>query len=83
MDMHIADEMLARAIGWEVIAYLQQEETLETIRKEVNGDALRVLEQIQCILNNDKLDDPECFQRIDRIAETFYAYGISASRNDW
>ena len=82
--MRIEDELYARSLGWEIMKYLQQEKDhLQALRQEVNMDALRVLEKIQRILNDDTLDDPECFERIELIVRTFYANGISTSRHDW
>lgn len=50
---------------------------------EVEGDALYILEKNQTILNDDTLDDPECFERIELIVKTFYANGLSTNRHDW
>lgn len=84
MELQLKDELYARAIGWEVMRLLKSdEESLKSIWKETDSDALRVLEKIQCILNDDTLDDPDCFDRIERIVRTFNAHNISTSRHDW
>ncbi len=84
MALSIEDELYAQTLGWEVLSYLKSnEERLLDMRKEINDDALRVLEKIQRILNDDTLDDPDCFERIDRIVRTFYANHISTDRHDW
>ena len=84
MEIRIEDELYARSLGWEVMNFLTREEKrLQALRQEVDSDALRVLEKIQCILNDDTLDDPDCFERIELIVRTFYANGISTNRHDW
>lgn len=76
-------EMLARVIGWSVIEYLKQDGTLHQIKAETEADAVRALNQIQCVLNDQSLKDPECFQHIERIVEALHAYGLSTSRHDF
>ena len=34
--------------------------------------AVRTLEAIRCILENDKFSDPECFERIDSLLLQFF-----------
>ncbi|MCI9243590.1 MAG: hypothetical protein HFF43_09425 [Lawsonibacter sp.] len=34
--------------------------------------AVRTLEAIRCILENDKFSDPECFERIDSLVMLFF-----------
>lgn len=82
MELPIEDELLARAVGWEIIRYMKREDLLERRTRELECDAMRVLETIRCILNNSALSDPECFQQIDRIVQAFYAYGIYTNRHD-
>jgi len=76
------DELYARAIGWEVLKHLKKGYP-GSVADDIEGEALRILEKIQTILNDDTLDDPECFERIDAIVRTFYANGISTDRHDW
>ncbi len=82
MTISIQDELYARAIGWKVLDYLRKEHPGE-VATEIEGDALHILTQIQKILDDETLDDPECFEKIERIVKTFYANGLSTSRHDW
>lgn len=82
MEFTVKDELYARTIGWEVLDYLRKEHPGEIV-KEMEGDALRILEKIQTILNDDTLDDPDCFARIEAIVRAFEANGITTSRHDW
>lgn len=84
MELRIEDELYARALGWEVLRYIRQnEDKVQTLEREIEHDALQVLEQIRCILDDNALDDPECFRRVERIVQTFYAYGLSTTRHSW
>lgn len=84
MEIRIEDELYARSIGWEVMQLIRKEEGhLRELRKEVDSDALRLLEQIKRILNDDTIEDPDCFERIEQIVQAFDAYGIRTSRHDW
>lgn len=82
MGLSFKDELYARAIGWKVLDYLRHEHPGE-VAGEIEGAALRILEKIQIILNDETLDDPECFHRIELIVKTFYANGLSTNRHDW
>ncbi len=82
MELSMKDELYARAIGWEVLEYLRKEHP-GSVADEIEGDALCILEKIRTVLNDDTLDDPECFERIDAIVRIFYANGISTDRHDW
>lgn len=84
MSLPIAEELYVQSLGREVLRYLKREEgNLLKLRQEANSEAIRVLEEIQRILNDDTLEDPDCFERIEAIVKTFYAHGISTSRHDW
>lgn len=84
MEIRVEDELYARSLGWEVLQFLKREEhQLLALRQETDSEALRILEKIRCILDDETLSDPECFERIELIVKTFYANGIGTSRHDW
>ena len=57
------------------------EGVLERLLKERGVQALK---DIREVLDNDSLEDPECFQRIERIVEIYEALGTDAgSRHDF
>ena len=62
MEFSIHDELYARAIGWQVLEYLRREHPGEAA-KEIEGDALRVLEKIRTILN-DQIGRASCRERV-------------------
>ena len=51
---------ISRAIGWEVLQWLRREHQ-EVLPRQIEGDAVRVLEKIKTVLNDDTLSDPDCF----------------------
>ena len=81
MNLSVSDELYARAIGWKMLQWLRREHSV-VLPRQAEGDAVRVLEKIKTVLNDDTLSDPDCFRRIERIVETFSAYGLRTSRHD-
>ena len=76
-------QLAAEAIGLEVMRYLKQEETVKRIAAETESRAMRALEKIRSILNDDSLEDPECFRRIKAILRILEKRGIGSLRHDW
>lgn len=57
------------------------EECLKRLMKE---RCVQTLKEIRNILDDDTLEDPECFRRIERIVEVYEALGADAgSRHDF
>lgn len=67
----------------EAMRYLKQTETIRRIAQETEKKAIEVLEEIRRVLNDDSLEDPECFQRIEAILTALENAGIFTSRHDW
>lgn len=42
------------------------------IEKAMESRAIRTLEAIRWVLENDQFDDPECFERVDALVMTFF-----------
>lgn len=83
MELTAQEELAAQAIGLEAMRYLKDGETIRKIAAETESRAMRALERIRRILNDDSLDDPECFQRIESILTALEDAGIFTSRHDW
>lgn len=77
------EELAAEAIGLEAMRYLKQTETIRKIARETEKKAMEALEEIRRVLNDDSLEDPECFQRIDAIVTILGDHGIYTHRHDW
>lgn len=82
-ELTAQEELAAEAIGLEVMRYLKREETVKRIVAEADSKAMRALEGIRRILNDDSLEDPECFQRIESILTALEDYGVFTNRHDW
>lgn len=84
MSLTIAEELYAQSLGWEVLRFLKrEEENLLNLYRETDSEALRVLEEIRRVLDDDTLDDPDCFRRIEAVVKAFHAHDISTTRHDW
>jgi hypothetical protein len=42
------------------------------ISQAVESQAVQTLEAIRCILENDRLSDPECVQRVENLVRLFF-----------
>lgn len=79
MEWTATESLVAQAIGRAAMDSLDREALLE----EVSSAALALLEDIREILNDDRLDDRECFYRIDAIVSAFHRCGMDVSRHDF
>lgn len=59
------------AVGKIVMDHMQRVHPA-IISAAVESQAVQTLEAIRCVLNNDRLDDPECYQRIDSLVTLFF-----------
>ncbi len=57
--------------------------SIEELAPRLNAEAMNLLSEIKAILDDDAVEDPECFHRIDEIVSAFWAKGIYTSRHDW
>lgn len=76
-------ELYAQTIGMEVLNSLSGEDVLEALVQKTDAEVLQVLSEIRAILDDDSLDDPACFRRIDAIVETLHRHGLSTGRHDF
>ncbi len=83
MEHSTFEELFAQIIGTEVLKYLFGEGVLKTLSQEAESAAVRVLAEIRTVLDDEALDDPTCFRRIDAIVSAFHAQGISTTRHDF
>lgn len=60
---------------------IQFDAVVERLAKE---QCVQALKEIRAVLNDDALEDPECFARIEKIVEIYEELGIGAgSRHDF
>lgn len=77
-----AKEFCAKALGDYVLNYLEPL-TPSDILPLAEHSAVALVHEIQAILDNEALDDPTCFRRIDAIVDTFHRHGLSTTRHDF
>ncbi len=74
-------QMYAKAIGELALDYLESQGC--PAADIVESRAVAALSQIREILNDENLNDPDCFERIEAVVDAFYDAGIGTSRHDW
>ncbi|WP_300862426.1 hypothetical protein [uncultured Oscillibacter sp.] len=83
MDYKTHEELLANVIGTLVIRHLRGETIPREIAGAMESKAVRTLEHIRHILNDDSVDDPDCFLRIEAIVCAMEDGGIPVQRHDF
>ncbi len=82
MELSIEEEFAAQAIGREALKYLKAAWTPEKLNRETENRAMKALEDIRRVLDDDTLDDPACFHRIQAILNALEKYDIYSTRHD-
>jgi len=82
MELSIEEEFAAHAIGTEALKYLKEAWTPKKLALAAESRAVKALEDIRRVLDNDTLDDPECFHRIQAILKVLEEYDIYSTRRD-
>lgn len=77
------DDLTAYSIGSLVLSHIKQDEVLREVLSAAESNAMRILNEIQEALDDDTLDDPECFKRIEAILTVLENHGITSLRHDW
>lgn len=75
-----SERFFARAMG-EAILHFVRDLDLQHMTQQANSDALSLIKVIREILDDQTLDDPECFQRIDAIVQAFSRYDLPTTRH--
>ncbi len=78
----VPETLYAKAIGKQVLDFVRSGDP-KKFAEQANSEAVLILEKIRAILDDLSLDDPECFQKIEAIVDTFHDAGISTVRHDW
>lgn len=82
-ERRIRETMTALSIGEAVLAYMKQAGVMQDIYRAVDSRAVRMLEMIARALDDDTLDDPECFWKIERVMDVLEENWLGSSRHDW
>ena len=63
---------------------MRYEMNLAELLPLLQSECYQALEQIKAVLANDQLDDPECFERIEKIVSIFEEMGSDGgNRHDF
>lgn len=81
--MSIQEELAVQAIGSESLEYLKQAWTPQRLAQEAEKRAVNILGDILHALNDDTLEDPDCFHRIEVILNALEENGIYTTRHDF
>lgn len=72
--MNLYGEILARALEGRAVQVTIDGADAQALVKDA---CYRALEEIRAILENDALEDPECFQKIEEIVRVYERMGVS------
>ena len=78
---NIPEEFYALAIGQSILNYVKEYD-LHQLARQMDTEALLLLNEILAILDDTALDDPECFYRVDRLVRAFHRRGLVTSRQN-
>lgn len=79
MEWTASEYLIAQAIGRAAMDCMDR----EALVGAVNSAALALLEEVREILDDDRLDDRECFYKIDAIVSAFHRCGMDVTRHDF
>ena len=67
---NVVDGLCYAAVGKLMISHMERTHPT-VISQAVESKAVQTLEAIRCILENDRLTDPECVQRVEKLVQLF------------
>ena len=76
----VQENLLALAIGQNCLTWMR-EFRISAHEKAIDSLAVRILEEIQRVVDDKSYSDPECFAQIERIVSVFRIYGIPSERH--
>ena len=82
MKQDLSRAMYENAIGRLAVSYLESLRA-EELPPLAESNALELIAEIKAILDNDALEDPECFQRIDAIVDLYNDNHMYTPRHDF
>lgn len=77
----INESIYAKIIGENILEYVKDYD-LHDLARQVDSEAIRILREIQNILNDKHLDDAACYSLIDGIVDIFLRNGLSTTRHN-
>ena len=77
------DDLLIYSLGMLMLEHIKEDELLREAIAAAETAAIKTLEEIKGALDDETLDDPECFRRIEAILTMFEDNGTGAHRHDF
>lgn len=81
-EEHTERTLLKQVVGAAVLEYMRKYEP-QSLFLELDSEATKILREIQTILDDETLDDPACFQKIEAIVSVFHDHGLYTYRHDF
>lgn len=79
-EQQIEEEFYSRAIGKEVLNWAK-EYAPRLLAAKAENEAMILIKKIKSILDDETLNDSDCYLRIDEIVSAFCQVGLSTTRH--
>lgn len=83
LDPTAQDDLLIFSIGQLILDHMKEDELLSAAISAAESEAMKTLDEIRGVLNDDTLDDPTCFKQIELIVDRLSDRGILTIRHDF
>ena len=83
MPSSVYNDMLEKSVGAVILQVIKLDPVLRAAMEITESQAVKALQNIKKILDDDSLKDPECFQRIEKIVGELEDIGTSTTRHDF
>ncbi len=74
----VSDGLWAQVVGEQMLKIANAQDW----EREVDSRAVRLLTEIQTLLDDDRLDDPTCFRRMEDLLEKWNRAGLRTTRHE-
>ena len=81
-EMKAQEELTALVIGQAFLNQMKNHGVMQDILAAVDSHAMLILEEIVRTLDDETLDDPECFQKIEKILTVLESNWLGSTRHD-
>lgn len=82
MNTEISQALYTNTVQQLIMTYVSTL-SADELASRLNASAMDLISEIKAILDDDTLEDPECFHRIDAMVDAFGAKGLYTPRHDW
>ena len=77
----VIDALYSKMLGQAILEYAKHYDP-SLLSAQMEGEAMKILQEIKFILDDKSLSDPECFGHISEIVDTLYRHGFFTSRHE-